>query len=76
MAGIIDAHAESQRLGRLLGKAREDLAKAQAKLANDNFVRGAPAQVVATERQRAADLERTARELTQQLERVRALTAP
>jgi valyl-tRNA synthetase len=76
MAGIIDANAEGQRLGRLLGKAREDLAKAQAKLANDNFVRGAPAQVVATERQRALDLERTASELAQQLERVRALTAP
>ena len=76
MAGIIDANAEGQRLGRLLGKAREDLGKAQAKLANDSFVRGAPAQVVASERQRAADLERTARELAQQLERVRALTAP
>jgi len=76
MAGIIDANAEGQRLGRLLGKAREDLAKAQAKLANDNFVRGAPAQVVASERQRASDLERTASELAQQLERVRALTAP
>ncbi len=73
MAGIIDAHAESQRLGRLLGKAREELAKAQAKLANDNFVRGAPAQVVATERQRAVDLERSAGELAQQLERLRGL---
>jgi valyl-tRNA synthetase len=73
MAGIIDADAEAQRLGRLLGKAREDLAKTQAKLANDNFVRGAPAQVVATERQRAVDLERTVGELAQQLERVRQL---
>ncbi|MFI4878248.1 MAG: valine--tRNA ligase [Steroidobacterales bacterium] len=75
MAGIIDAGAEAQRLERLLGKAREDLAKTQAKLANDNFVRGAPAQVVASERQRALDLERTAGELTQQLERVRGLGA-
>jgi valyl-tRNA synthetase len=76
MAGIIDAHAEGERLGRLLGKAREDLAKAQAKLANDNFVRGAPAQVVATERQRALELERTAGELAQQLERLRGLGLP
>ena len=30
---------------RLLGKAREDLARSRAKLANDNFVRGAPAPV-------------------------------
>jgi len=76
MAGIIDAQAESQRLGRLLGKAREELAKAQAKLANDNFVRGAPAQVVASERQRALDLERSAGEIAQQLERLRGLGPP
>ncbi|GAC1696817.1 MAG: valine--tRNA ligase [Steroidobacteraceae bacterium] len=73
MAGIIDAGAEGLRLERLLGKAREDLARSRAKLANDNFVRGAPAPVVASERQRAVDLERTAGELAQQLERVRAL---
>jgi valyl-tRNA synthetase len=73
MAGLIDARAEAQRLGRLLGKAREDLQKARARLANESFVRGAPAQVVATERERAAELERSASELAQRLERVRAL---
>jgi valyl-tRNA synthetase len=73
MAGLIDAGAEIQRLGRLLARAREDLAKAQAKLANENFVRGAPPAVVTTERERAAELEHTARGLAQQLERVRAL---
>ena len=74
MAGLIDARAEAQRLGRLLGKAREDLQKARAKLANESFVRGAPAQVVATERERAAELERSASELAQRLERVRAIS--
>jgi valyl-tRNA synthetase len=73
MAGLIDAGAEIQRLERLLARAREDLAKAQAKLANENFVRGAPPAVVTTERERAAELEHTARGLAQQLERVRAL---
>jgi valyl-tRNA synthetase len=76
MAGLIDAGAEAARLGRLLAKAREDLAKAQAKLANENFVRGAPAAVVTTERERAAELERTASSLDQQIERLRAPPAP
>jgi valyl-tRNA synthetase len=76
MAGIIDAGAEIQRLGRLLARAREDLAKAHAKLANENFVRGAPPAVVTTERERAAELGRTASSLAQQIERLRAPPAP
>ena len=75
MAGLIDVGAEVQRLERLLGKAREGLAKARAKLANENFVRGAPAAVVTTERERAAEFERSASSLAQQLERVRGLPA-
>jgi valyl-tRNA synthetase len=73
MAGLIDAAAEAERLGKRLSKAREDLAKTQAKLGNENFVRNAPAQVVSVERERAAELERTATNLEAQLERVRAL---
>ncbi len=76
MAGLIDVGAEVQRLERLLSKAREELAKARAKLANENFVRGAPAAVVTTERERAAEFERSASNLAQQLERVRGLPAP
>jgi len=73
MAGLIDAGAEAERLGRLLARAREDLAKARGRLANDNFVRNAPAEVVSAERERAAELERTASGLASQLERVRGL---
>jgi valyl-tRNA synthetase len=76
MAGIIDAGAEIQRLARLLARAQEDLTKAHAKLANENFVRGAPPAVVTTERQRAAELGRTASSLAQQIERLRAPPAP
>jgi len=73
MAGLIDAAAEAERLGKRLAKAREDLAKTQRKLANQNFVRNAPAEVVNTERERAAELERTVANLESQLTRVRAL---
>jgi valyl-tRNA synthetase len=73
MAGLIDAAAEAERLGRLLGKTRDDLAKVQARLANDSFVRNAPSAVVSLERERAAELERTASGLSLQLERTRGL---
>jgi valyl-tRNA synthetase len=73
MAGLIDADAENERLTRLLTKAQADLSKISGRLANEQFVRGAPAQVVAAERDKAAQLERTVAGLTTQLERVRTL---
>jgi len=76
LAGLIDAAAEAERLGKLLARTQGDLAKTRGRLANDSFVRGAPAQVVATERDRVAELERTASSLSAQLERVRGLLAP
>jgi valyl-tRNA synthetase len=76
MAGLIDAAAEAERLGKLLAKAQGDLQKIRTRLANDNFVRGAPPQVVASERERVAELERTTNSLSAQLERVRGLLAP
>jgi valyl-tRNA synthetase len=71
MAGLIDATAESERLGRLLARAQADLEKTRTRLANDNFVRNAPAEVVRLERERAAELERTADGLASQLQRLR-----
>jgi valyl-tRNA synthetase len=73
MAGLIDAAAEIERLGKRIAKAREDLGKTNAKLNNENFVRNAPPQVVATERERAAELERTIASLEEQLARIRKL---
>jgi len=73
MAGLIDAAAEAERLGRLLARAEGDLQKTRSRLANDSFVRQAPAEVVSAERARAAELERTASGLAAQLERVRGL---
>ena len=73
MAGLIDAAAEAERLAKLLARARLDLEKTRARLANDSFVRNAPAAVVSAEREREADLERTAGGLAAQLERIREL---
>jgi valyl-tRNA synthetase len=73
MADLIDAAAEAERLGKLLARAQTDLEKTRARLGNDNFVRNAPEEVVAAERGRQADLERTAAGLAAQLERVQEL---
>jgi valyl-tRNA synthetase len=73
MAGLIDAAAEAERLTKLLARAQSDLEKARAKLANDNFVRNAPEAVVATERQRLAELEQAVGRLASQLKRVQDL---
>jgi valyl-tRNA synthetase len=73
MAGLIDAAAEAERLEKLLVKAKQELAKARGKLANENFVRNAPPDVVKTEREREADFERQVTSITAQLERLRGM---
>ncbi|HTX24389.1 MAG TPA: valine--tRNA ligase [Steroidobacteraceae bacterium] len=73
MEGLIDAAAEAERLGKLLARASQDLAKARGRLSDDSFVRHAPSAVVAGERERAAELEHAVTGLQAQLERVRAL---
>jgi valyl-tRNA synthetase len=76
MAGLIDAAAEAERLGKLLARANTDRDRTRARLANDSFVRNAPDAVVAAERARLADLEQTAARLASQLQRVRDLLGP
>jgi valyl-tRNA synthetase len=73
MAGLIDAKAEVERLEKRIAKTRDDLGKTQKKLSNENFVKSAPANIVAQERERAADFERTVASLETQLTRVRSL---
>ena len=73
MAGLIDAAAEIERLTKLLAKAEQELAKTRVKLSNENFVRNAPPDVVATERERQADFERQVNSIKAQLERLRGM---
>jgi valyl-tRNA synthetase len=73
MAGLIEPQSELARLGKRLQKVEQELARATAKLANGNFVDHAPPEVVAQERARLADFERTRAGLARQLEQVRAL---
>ena len=73
LAGLIDVGAERDRLGKQLAKTNDELGKVRGKLANQNFVANAPAEVVAKEHARIADLEQRATQLQQQIARLAEL---
>ncbi|MEY4848690.1 MAG: Valyl tRNA synthetase tRNA binding arm, partial [Pseudomonadota bacterium] len=54
-------------------KTRDEIKRARTKLSNENFVRNAPADVVAQEQARVTDFERTLSSLEEQLDRVKQL---
>jgi valyl-tRNA synthetase len=70
LAGLIDVASERDRLGKQLAKSRDDAAKSRRKLDNQSFVANAPAEVVAKERERIAELDQRAAQLEQQLARL------
>ena len=67
MKGLIDVEAERARLQKQQEKVQAELAKANGKLGNENFVNNAPEAVVTQERERVAEFERTIAQLTEQL---------
>jgi len=76
MAGLVDAAAELERLGKSLRKIQQEIARARAKLDNENFVRSAPAAVVTQEQERLADFQARLAGLERQLTQVRKLGNP
>ena len=52
LAGIIDMQAEGTRLAKELAKARDDIAKVDAKLGNADFIKRAPEEVIEEQRER------------------------
>jgi valyl-tRNA synthetase len=73
MAGLIEPTAELERLGKRQRKVEADLAKLEGKLANAEFARNAPADVVAKDRARLAELRTELGQLGAQIARVDAL---
>jgi valyl-tRNA synthetase len=56
LAGAIDVKVERERLQKELKKIETDLSQTQNKLRNENFLRNAPAEVVAEQKARENDL--------------------
>ena len=73
MAGLIDPAAELARLSKQRHKADGDLKKLESKLSNAEFAKNAPADVVAKDRQRLAELRTEIGQLVAQIARVTAL---
>ena len=73
MAGLIEPAAELERLAKRQRKVEIDLNKLESKLANAEFARNAPADVVAKDRARLAELRTELGQLGAQIARVDAL---
>jgi valyl-tRNA synthetase len=67
MKGVIDVDAERARLLKQQEKLQIELTRGLGKLNNENFVNNAPTDVVAKERQRAAEVEKTIAQLAEQI---------
>jgi valyl-tRNA synthetase len=73
LADLIDRDAELKRLGNELAKLHQDHERVQAKLANQNYVERAPAEVVAKERQRCDEVAAAIARLEEQVRKIEAL---
>jgi valyl-tRNA synthetase len=73
MAGLIDPKVELERLDKRRRRAKTELGKLESKLANGEFAKNAPADVVAKDRARLAELSAEIDQLTKQVARVEVL---
>ncbi len=73
MAGLIDKDAEVARLEKEIEKFTNDLQRLEGKLANEKFVSKAPAEVVAKERDRLADIKLSLEKFSDQKEKILAI---
>ena len=74
LAGLIDVQAERQRIDKELDKAQKEQQRIENKLQNEKFVNNAPAEVVAKERDKVADLQGKIATLADQLKQLDELS--
>jgi valyl-tRNA synthetase len=75
MAGLIEPRAELDRLAKRQRRAESDYGKLAAKLANGDFSKNAPTEVVAKDQARLSELRIEIDQLANQIARVKALSA-
>ncbi len=68
MAGLIDVAAETTRLHKEITKLQTELTRSESKLANENYVSKAPAEVVNKEREKVAEMRLSLERFEQQLQ--------
>ncbi len=73
LAGLIDAPAEIARLHKQVSRIRKQLASAQTRLDNRNFVNKAPAEIIAAQRANVGDCEARIAKLNEQIAALGAL---
>ena len=73
MAGLIDKEAEIERLGKEIGKLRQEAQRCEGKLKNPNFAEKAPAEVVQKEQEKLNDYRSAVARLEEQLEKIKYL---
>jgi valyl-tRNA synthetase len=73
LAGLVDLGPEIERLEKQIAKCKGDLSQTEKKLSNERFVANAPAEIVAKERDRAADLNIRLDQLESQLGKLREI---
>ena len=71
LAGVIDFAAEQARLEKELARAAADIARVDAKLANADFLRRAPEDVVEGEREKREEAEGRRAKILEALERLK-----
>ncbi len=76
LADLIDKDAELARLAREVDKRAKDLARIEGKLANESFVAKAPAEVVAREREKVAEINGELARLREQVSPIEPLACP
>jgi valyl-tRNA synthetase len=73
LAGLIDKEAECKRLDKEIDKIRKDLEKISGKLGNPQFIAKAPAEIVAKEKAKIAEMQSALAELDKQREKIASL---
>ena len=67
LEGLIDVEEESKRLNKEIAKVEDELAKADKKLSNPNFVERAKPEIVAEHKERRADWQKKLEQLKEML---------